>query len=641
MYYFSPLIWLVLILVVPILLIRLLVVTSELKRRLETVEKKLNLEPQPTTSQSVGTEYTREAPELSLSMPTPPPPVSSETTQITEEALPKASSEELTGRWIGRIGVLALLIGVAFFLRFAFDNNWIGETGRVMLGLGGGVALMIFAHILRLRSEKYHLYSQIVSGGGVAIMYLSVYSALIFYELINLPIALSGLLAITVLSVFVGLIYEAKSLILLGIVGAFLTPVLMDGVNFDNPTSLLLLSYILVVNLGVVGVALFKHWPEISHTALLGSIFLLLPWFAVSYSAELFVAFFVFIFFFFLIFLASGILNSVQNPDQDAGGADLFFLTLASAAYVISVLSLIAFEIPGAEGFLAIFLALIYLLSALIVGQMAPQAEKLRFILLSFGVLLITVAIPLQLSGPWIAVAWLIESVVLTVVGLKMLNRQAIISAMVVFGIGLLMIFAETAQYNIGTWLPVINTEFALLILTVIVSSSLSYLVFYSRNWWPGATQVAASLLILTHLIALGALTFETSRWYQYQAYDLRTQFQQETRQDPWLNETTQRQLGVDRQAIRNIENQAVLAVNIIWGIYSLALIIFGFWRHNKAIRIMGIVLVTITAVKVFFDLWQLGEIYRIISSIGFGLLALTISFLYAKYRDIINQNVF
>src|SRR5690242_3106979 len=45
--------------------------------------------------------------------------------------------------WLNRIGIAAVLIGVAYFLKFAFDNNWIGAAGRVTIGLLAGIAVVV------------------------------------------------------------------------------------------------------------------------------------------------------------------------------------------------------------------------------------------------------------------------------------------------------------------------------------------------------------------------------------------------------------------------------------------------------------------------------------------------------------------
>jgi len=53
--------------------------------------------------------------------------------------------------WLNRIGIAALLIGVSYFLKFAFDNNWIGPAGRVTIGLLAGIAMVVWSE--RFRSK--------------------------------------------------------------------------------------------------------------------------------------------------------------------------------------------------------------------------------------------------------------------------------------------------------------------------------------------------------------------------------------------------------------------------------------------------------------------------------------------------------
>jgi hypothetical protein len=54
-----------------------------------------------------------------------------------------ATLENIIGtRWIGAISIVAVILGVSFFLKYSFDNNLIGEAGRVMLGIVGGIAFL-------------------------------------------------------------------------------------------------------------------------------------------------------------------------------------------------------------------------------------------------------------------------------------------------------------------------------------------------------------------------------------------------------------------------------------------------------------------------------------------------------------------
>jgi uncharacterized membrane protein len=81
------------------------------------------------------------------------------------------------------------------------------------------------------------------------------------------------------------------------------------------------------------------------------------------------------------------------------------------------------------------------------------------------------------------------------------------------------------------------------------------------------------------------------------------------------------------------------LGLSILWGSYSLLLIIYGIRKHKKHLRIGAISLVTITLVKLFFyDISQLSTIAKTIVFVSLGILLLIISFLYNKYKNSISE---
>ena len=71
-----------------------------------------------------------------------------------------------------------------------------------------------------------------------------------------------------------------------------------------------------------------------------------------------------------------------------------------------------------------------------------------------------------------------------------------------------------------------------------------------------------------------------------------------------------------------------------MWTLYAALLTALGFIRRIVSLRRFGLILFIVTALKVLFDVWNLGQLYRIISCIVFGLIALAASFGYAKYKD-------
>ena len=112
--------------------------------------------------------------------PTPSRPVPSD---VPRERIKVDWELILGGNWLARIGVLAVVIGVAFFLKLAFDNQWIGEAGRVALGVTGGIGLLIAGELLH---RRYPIYAQALLGGGIAILYVSIFAAFSFYGLLDI-----------------------------------------------------------------------------------------------------------------------------------------------------------------------------------------------------------------------------------------------------------------------------------------------------------------------------------------------------------------------------------------------------------------------------------------------------------------------
>ncbi len=88
---------------------------------------------------------------------------------------------------VNRIGVITLVLGVAFFFKWAVDNQWIGPVGRVALGILAGLATLAAGDFVARRNQR--IFAQGVTGAGIAILYLSLYAAFGFYHLIPQALA--------------------------------------------------------------------------------------------------------------------------------------------------------------------------------------------------------------------------------------------------------------------------------------------------------------------------------------------------------------------------------------------------------------------------------------------------------------------
>src|SRR5438270_477354 len=88
---------------------------------------------------------------------------------------------------VNRIGVITLVLGVAFFFKWAVDNDWIGPAGRVILGVLAGCGALAAADFLFRKTQK--TFAQGIAGAGLAILYLAGYAAFGFYHLVPQTVA--------------------------------------------------------------------------------------------------------------------------------------------------------------------------------------------------------------------------------------------------------------------------------------------------------------------------------------------------------------------------------------------------------------------------------------------------------------------
>jgi uncharacterized membrane protein len=113
-------------------------------------------------------------------------------------------------------------------VKFAFDNHWINESGRIFIGLGIGFTIITIG--LFLAKRKMHIVPEPIIGTGITILYLSLYGAYYYYDLIN---AKEAFAAFTILSVGTALLAGKKQIykffIYSALIGSILAPILLSS----------------------------------------------------------------------------------------------------------------------------------------------------------------------------------------------------------------------------------------------------------------------------------------------------------------------------------------------------------------------------------------------------------------------------
>ena len=146
----------------------------------------------------------------------------------TVDAAPPGETQSLESRvgshWFNRIGILAILIGMTWFLKFAIDNHWIGPLGRVLIGLIAGAGLIAWSE--RFRARRYIGFSYSLKAVGSGILYLSLWAAFSLYHLVPVSVAFLAMIAVTAFNGYLAWVQDAELLALYAIVGGLSSPVL-------------------------------------------------------------------------------------------------------------------------------------------------------------------------------------------------------------------------------------------------------------------------------------------------------------------------------------------------------------------------------------------------------------------------------
>ena len=303
-------------------------------------------------------------------------------------------------QWLNRIGIAALLIGISYFLKFAFDNNWIGPAAQVLIGMCAGVAVVIWSEWFRLRG--YRTFSYSLKAVGIGALYLSLWAAFQIYSLITVGAAFSGMVAVTAAMAAFALLQNAEILAAFALAGGFATPVLLfTGHNREVQ----LFIYLALLDLAALAMLLFRNWWRLLILSFAGTAALYFAWYAEDYSSRDFAVSFAFATVFFLVFVVGTLL---RGTEPRASRAIVPIATLNGVVYFVAI-SLMLDTGPG-RAWSAAVLAAVYLILA-----RPPRAPlPLRATHLALAAAFITVALALRLNEVWISVGWFVEAALLT-----------------------------------------------------------------------------------------------------------------------------------------------------------------------------------------------------------------------------------
>lgn len=243
---------------------------------------------------------------------------------------PKFNFETLlVGNILNKIGVIILIIGIGFFLKYAFDNYWISETVRILLGGIIGAGLLFGGS--HFHKKELPVFAQGLVGAGISVLYLSVYAAYNFYHLISSPVSFVFMILITIISFHQALKYDSISVSILGLAGGFLTPLLLSSYTAELSG---LLIYLAFLNIGVITVVFKKDKWQILELLSLITTFMFIVAISHRYVSEYTYMRLIFITVIWLIYTASDFSKTLRVIDK--GGFQGYLSTILCACIYLS-----------------------------------------------------------------------------------------------------------------------------------------------------------------------------------------------------------------------------------------------------------------------------------------------------------------
>ena len=360
----------------------------------------------------------------------------------------------LGGNTIVKAGVAILFIGLAFLAKFASEHVQV----PVELRLAGiaAVALVLLAVGWRLRLRRPG-YAQVLQGGAVAVLYLTLFVAFRFYGVLSVGPVFGLMVLVAALAAALAVLQDARSLAVIGALGGFATPLLVSS---GSGNQVALFAYYLVLDLGIAAVAWHKTWRSLNLIGFVATFIVGTAWGVMRYQPEHYLSSQGFLIAFFLLFNAILLMPARHLADGDAGrpqradgwvnGSLLFGLPTITFALQHGLVR----HTDYGTALSALVLAAFYVLLARLMRSRARLAVTFDASL-AIGVVFLTLVIPFALDARSTAGAWALEGAGLVWLGFRQargLPRAFGYALLVLAGLAMLVAHdrygAPTALFN-------------------------------------------------------------------------------------------------------------------------------------------------------------------------------------------------
>lgn len=309
------------------------------------------------------------------------------------------------GNILAKIGVVLLIFGVGSALKLAAEFGVLPAEARLGIAALFGVALGVLGWRKRAGHEMFGFALQ---GGGVAVLYLVVYFALTRYALIGTTAAFACFVLLGIGGMLLAAVQDGRSLAVLGLVGAFLAPILASS---DTGNHVVLFSYFTLLNLFIFGLSWFRSWRSLNVAGFLLTFAIGVNWGLKFYRPEYFDTTEPFLVVLFLIYSLIPIVFALRAAPGTAAvdriDAMLIFGTPVVCGFLqVPLVEPFEYGLAWSAGIAGLYyLALAYIVASRKREELSVIAESLRWV----GAALLTLAVPFAFGARATVALWALE----------------------------------------------------------------------------------------------------------------------------------------------------------------------------------------------------------------------------------------
>lgn len=427
--------------------------------------------PQPAPEPAMAQAWTDQPPAWQEITPVPAAPPEP---GLADKAVRAVVGWFTGGNTIVRAGLVVLFVGLVFLARLAAAAGLYPLEARlVTVGLIGA-ALLAVGFIKRQARPDFALHLQ---GGGVAVMYLTVFASARIYEVMPPLAAFAFMLLFAALGAALAVMQDSRVMALASFLGGYAVPVLLGG---DAETPLALFSYITILNLAVMGIAWKKSWRLLNLLGFFATFAIAGLWGAGSYEDRHFLICQLFLALTVAIFLATALLYAHNTPGKLGNAADSTLL-FGTALAGFGLQAGLVHDRPYAAAWSALAFGAVYLaVAAWALKRRKEGMGLLSECVLAIGVGFVTLAIPLALDVRWTGAAWALEGAGAFWVGARQARWMPRAFGMLLQVLGALLAVASFGP-NVST-VPFANNGF---VGPLLIAIPLLLTAWWARQDWP------------------------------------------------------------------------------------------------------------------------------------------------------------